>query len=115
MTNRDDTVYLRHILDAIHQIRTYLEHVSEEKFLQTPLLQDAVVRQLEIIGEASRNLSDNLHQSHPKIPWQQVIALRNRLTHAYFSINYQTVWEIIQVDLPYLEQQIKAILNPTVL
>jgi len=108
---KDDTVYLRHILDAIQQIEDYLKGVSFEQFFQQRLLQDGAVRQLEIIGEASRNLSHELRQRNPKVPLSQIIGLRNRITHAYFNVNLQIVWEIVQNDLAPLKQQIESILE----
>jgi uncharacterized protein with HEPN domain len=108
---KDDTVYLRHILDAIEQIQDYLKGVTAEQFLQKRLLQDGVVRRLEIIGEASRNLSDELRQRHPGVPWRQIISLRNRITHAYFDVDLHIVWEIAQNDLSPLKQQVERILE----
>jgi len=108
---KDDKVYLRHVLDAIAQVEDYLKGTTAKKFLQTRLLQDAVVRQLEIIGEASRYLSNEFHERHPEIPWGQIIGLRNRLIHAYFSINFQTIWEIIEHDLPSLKQNVERLLE----
>jgi len=106
---KDDTVYLQHILDAIEQIQDYLKGVSAGQFLQKRLLQDGVVRRLEIIGEASRNLSDELRQRHPEVPWGQIIGLRNRITHAYFDVDLHIVWEIVQNDLSPLKQQVERI------
>ncbi|MGQ9627081.1 MAG: HepT-like ribonuclease domain-containing protein [Anaerolineae bacterium] len=108
---KDDTVYLWHILDAIGQIEDYLKGVSEGQFLQNRLLQDGVVRQLEIIGEDSRNLSGEFQKEHPEVPWRQIIALRNRIIHAYFTVNLQIVWEVARDDLPSLKQQVKRILE----
>ena len=108
---KDETVYLKHILDAIEQIGNYLEEVSFEQFSEKRLLQDGVVRQLEIIGEASRNLSHELHQGNPLVPWSQIIGLRNRIVHAYFSVNLQIVWEIARGDLVTLKQQVEHILR----
>ena len=92
---KDNTVYLRHIWDAIEQIEDYVKGVSAEQFMQKRLLQDGVVRQLEIIGEAGRNLSDEFRQRYPEVPWGQIIDLRNRIVHAYFDVNLQIVWEIV--------------------
>ncbi len=108
---RDDRVYLRHILDAITQIREYLHKVSAERFYSLPLLQDGVVRRLEIIGEASRNLSVELRNHYPNVPWGQIIGMRNRITHAYFDISLEIVWEIAQQDLPALERKVEQILR----
>jgi uncharacterized protein with HEPN domain len=104
---KNDTVYLQHILEAIGQIETYTTGVSYKQFLQERLLQDGVVRQLEIIGEASRNLSSDFRDRHPKIPWRQIIGLRNRVIHAYFEINLDIIWEVVLNDLPNLKKELE--------
>jgi uncharacterized protein with HEPN domain len=103
---KDDNVYVQHILDAIAQIAVYVHNLSAEQFMHNQLVQDGVVRQLEIIGEASRHLSPSFCQQYPDVPWSQIIALRNRITHAYFDINPRIVWEIVHYDLPLLKKQI---------
>jgi len=108
---KDDTVYLRHILDAIERIAGYVQGVSAERFPHDRLLQDGVVRQLEIIGEASRNLSAEFRQTYVEVPWSQIIVLRNRIIHAYFDVNLRVVWEIVRDDLPSLKQQVEQILR----
>ncbi|HSD57819.1 MAG TPA: DUF86 domain-containing protein [Methanotrichaceae archaeon] len=107
---KDDKVFLQHILDAMARIEQYLEGVSIEQFMQNGLIQDGVVRQLEIIGEASRNLSPDLCQSHPEVEWRQIIGLRNRIAHAYFSIDLEIIWEIVHRNLPMLKDKMKQIL-----
>ena len=86
---KDNTVYLRHILDAINRIEEYLATISRDAFLRNHLLQDAVIRQLEIIGEASRNIAEEFREKHTAIPWSQIIAFRNRVVHAYFDVNLE--------------------------
>jgi uncharacterized protein with HEPN domain len=108
---RDDTVYLLHILDAIGQVESYLEGVSPARFLRDKLRQDAVVRQLEIVGEATSNVSTVLRQAHPEVPWGSIIGMRNRMIHAYFNVNLAIVWEVAQNDLPGLKEQVKLILQ----
>jgi len=103
-----DSVYLAHILDAINQIETYSANLSFEQFSQARLVQDGVIRQLEIIGEASHNLSDDFRDQYPELPWSQIISLRNRLIHAYFDTNLGIVWEIVQNDIPSLKQNVAA-------
>ena len=78
---------------------------------QNRLVQDGVIRQLEIIGEASRHLSDELRAQHPDSPWQQIIGLRNRLIHAYFDINLGIIWDIVQADIPPLKGRVRALLE----
>jgi uncharacterized protein with HEPN domain len=108
---KDDSVYLHHILAAIERIEEYSEGVSLQKFLNTGIIQDGVVRQLEIIGEASRNLSAELVQSHPEVPWSEIIGLRNRIAHAYYNIDQGVVWDIVQEDLPSLRRDVTRILE----
>ena len=107
---KDNTVYLQHIRDAIQRTKRHLTGVSWEQFKQSELVQDAVIRQMEIIGEATRNLSDDFRQAHSQIPWSQIISLRNRLIHAYFAVDLTIVWEIAHTDLPLLKKQIKRML-----
>jgi uncharacterized protein with HEPN domain len=108
---KDDTVYLRHIIDAFLQIERYTNGVTYEEFLSNSLLQDAVIRQLEVMGEAARNLSADLQNEYPAIPWRQMISLRNRMIHAYFNVNLQIIWEIIQGDIPNLKQDMMRVLE----
>ncbi len=98
-------------MDAFVQIEHYMDNVSHEDFLRNRLLQDGVIRQLEVMGEAARNLSEDLRNEHPQIPWRQMIGLRNRMIHAYFNVDLQIIWEIVQGDIPVLLQKMKQILD----
>jgi uncharacterized protein with HEPN domain len=108
---KDDSVYLRHIIDAFLKIERYTDGVTHEEFLSNSLLQDGVIRQLEVMGEAARNLSEDLRNEYPTIPWRQMMSLRNRMIHAYFNVNLQIIWEIIQGDIPNLKQETKRVLE----
>jgi len=108
---KNDAVYLHHILDAINRIEQYLAGVSYDRFLQDILLQDGVVRQMEIIGEAARNVSKDLQNAHPELPWGKMIGVRNILIHAYFRVDLFIVWDTAQSDLPRLKQQIEQLLE----
>jgi uncharacterized protein with HEPN domain len=110
MSNHD-AVYLRHILDAINQIESYTAGLTYEAFLEDQLVQDGVIRQLEIIGEACRHLSENLRSQNPDLPWAQIIGLRNRLIHAYFDVNLGIIWDIVQADIPFLKKHVQQILQ----
>lgn len=107
---RDDTVYLHHILDAIQQFERYTKGMSENEFLSDSMTHDAVVRQIEIIGEAARNISDKFREQHPNLPWGKMIGIRNKIIHEYFNVNYAIVWDTIKDDLPFLKKTIKKIL-----
>lgn len=110
MPKRDDVVLLRDILDALVQIESYLTDVSYEAFCETPLLQDGVMHRLEIIGEASRNLSDAFLDQHPDIPWQDIIGMRNRIAHGYFAVDLRAIWDTAQMDVPALREWIERVL-----
>jgi uncharacterized protein with HEPN domain len=107
---KDDTVYLHHILDAIGLISEYTKGMSENEFLANSMVHDAVVRQIEIIGEAAKNVSEEFQGKHPKLPWTKMIGIRNKIIHEYFNVNYSIVWDTIQDDLPILQKSIKKIL-----
>lgn len=110
MKLRDDRVFLHHILDAIQQIEEYSTGIAGEAFQTNRLVQDGVVRELEIIGEASRNLSDEFRDHHPEIPWSAIVGMRNRITHAYFDLDLEAIWDAVKQDLPVLKAQVEAIL-----
>ena len=85
---KDDTVYLHHILDAIDLIEEYTEGRSENEFLSHSMAHDAVIRQIEIIGEAARNVSEKFQEKHRGLPWAKMIGIRNKIIHEYFNFNY---------------------------
>jgi uncharacterized protein with HEPN domain len=107
---KSDDVYLRHILDAITAIERYVS-VGRDAFMSTSHWQDAVIRQLEIIGEATKQLSQSLRLQHPEIPWRRLAGLRDVLIHNYMGVDVTAVWEITQRDLPPLKAQVEAILR----
>ena len=111
MNERDDAVYLRHIVDAIGGIQVYLTDVDEPAFRQNTLIQDGVIRQIEIIGEAVRHLSPNLCDRHPGVPWQDLARMRNKLIHDYFGVSLEAVWLTARDDIPELRRQILMILG----
>ena len=106
-----DEAYLKHILDAILNIEKFIEGVNKENFLGNVEKQYAVLRGLEIIGEATKNLSEELKKKHPNIPWKEIAGMRNKLIHQYFGVNLDLVWETIKTKLPELKNQISRILK----
>lgn len=105
-----DKVYLHHIIDAIHKIEKYIFGKTFQDFLKDTLVQDGVVRELEIIGEATKNLSTALKATHEGIPWQDIADMRNKLIHEYFGVDYITVWKVVKEDLPQLQEKIQSLL-----
>lgn len=101
---RDDRVYLLHILDAVEQIELYVQGLSYETFMRSRLVQDGVIRQLEIIGEATKNLSDTTRNKSPQVPWRDMAGMRDVLTHQYFGVDLSAVWDTVKQDMPELKQ-----------
>ena len=110
MSRRRDLDYLNDIQEAIHRILTYTANLTYQQFMGDIKTQDAVVRNLEIIGEATKNLSGNLRKSHPKIPWKDLMGMRDKMIHHYFGTNYEIVWTIAKEELGALLAQIERIL-----
>jgi uncharacterized protein with HEPN domain len=101
---RDDRVYLLHILDAVKQIEHYVQGLNHETFMQSRLVQDGVIRQLEIIGEATKNLSVATTGNSPEVPWRDMAGMRDVLIHQYFGVDLSAVWDTVKQDIPELKQ-----------
>ncbi len=106
--------YHRHILEAIKRIQSYVEDIDEVSFLENELIQDAVIRNLEIIGEASNNIQRHFPEyveKHANIPFSFAYEMRNILAHGYFKVDLEVVWKTIERDLPELEEMILELVN----
>ncbi len=108
---KDPTTYLNHILQSISRIKETTKSVSEERFADDYQIHDIVIRELEVIGEACRNLAKEFQNTHPEIPWALIISSRNLLIHEYWGVDLAEVWHTAQVDLPVLQKSIQAILE----
>lgn len=106
---KDESVYLKHILDAIEKIESYTTG-GRKTFFQNTMVQDAVIRNLEIIGEAVRNLSLEFRRRHPEVPWRSITALRNVLIHEYFGVELEIVWRVVKRRLPSLKRYVEMLL-----
>jgi uncharacterized protein with HEPN domain len=108
---KDPLVFLKHIVESIEAIESFSKDTSIESLKENRLKQSAIVRELEIIGEAAKNLPSDFKNKHSDIKWKQIAGLRDKLIHHYFGIDLSVIWDIIQVDLPKLKEQIKEILE----
>jgi uncharacterized protein with HEPN domain len=107
---KSDAVYLQHILDAIQKIESYVT-VGRDVFMSTSHWQDAVIRQFEIIGEATKGLSRNLRSKHPEVPWQRIAGLRDLLIHEYFDVDLVALWDLTQTSLSGFKEQVTSVLK----
>ena len=107
---KDERLYLSNIQECIERIEEYTKG-SKEEFMQTKMIQDAVIRNFEIIGEAAKRLSPELRSKYSDVPWQQIAGLRDVLIHDYLKVNLNSVWQIIEQNLSDLKRQVTAIME----
>lgn len=107
--NKDNTVYLQDILTSINKIENYLKDISNETFLREPMRQDAIIRHLEIIGEAATKISKDFLVQYPHFPIKEAVSMRNFLIHGYDQVDVNVVWKTIQNDIPFLKNQLAAL------
>lgn len=108
---KKDKVYLRDILDAISDIEGFTRNLSEEAFYENKEKQYAVIRAIEIIGEATKNLSEELRTKHKEIPWKDMAGMRDKLIHWYFGVKLELVWGTIKSKIPELKNQVAKMLE----
>ena len=105
---KQDILYLKHILESIDKIETYAK-VGKTEFMETSHWQDAVIRNLEIIGEATKNIPDSFRKKYPEVPWKKIAGFRDIVIHAYFRVDIDVTWRIIKTDIPDLKEKILKI------
>ena len=106
--------YLEHIIEAIRRIEQYIEDIDELEFIGNELIQDAVIRNLEVIGEASRNIEKHYPdyaKDHSEVPFSLAYEMRNAVAHGYFKIDYEVVWKTLERDIPEFEKNILLLLE----
>ncbi len=109
--SRHTELRLLDILDAIERIFSYAKGMRYNNFLTDRKTQDAIVRNIEIIGEAARGIPKTFRTDNPQIPWDEIIGMRNIIVHHYFGILLDVVWDIVKKELPKLKRQIKSIIK----
>lgn len=107
---RDYTLYLKDILAAIESIEAFIEGMTPEAFEVDDKTASAVMRKLEIIGEAVKQIPEEIRQKHPQIPWKEMAGMRDKLIHFYFGVDHRLVWKTITERLPGVKQEIEKVL-----
>lgn len=109
---KDDKLYLIHIGECIARIKSYVQGMDKEAFLASSLVQDAVIRNLQVLAESTQRLSTRAKESQPRIDWYKIAGFRNILVHDYLGLDLAKVWNIVQNDLPVLKKAVNEMLGP---
>jgi len=109
--SRNYSLYLQDAVTAIDRIASYVEGVDRGAFETDQMRLDAVIRNLQIIGEAVKKIPDSIEKKYPNIPWREIGGLRNRVTHVYFDVDTSIVWDVVHSELPILRNQIQEIIE----
>ncbi len=108
---RDYRIYLQDILDSISRIENYVEDMTYEDFVDDQKTVDAVVRNIEIIGEATKNVPEDVRETYPDLPWREMAGMRDKMIHGYFEILHGILWETIKHDLSVIKPRIREMLD----
>ena len=107
----DDQTRIKHMIDSSLEAISFLGTISAEELADNRLVSNAIVRSIEIVGEAASQITKSFRDAHPQIPWEKIIGMRNRIVHAYFEVDYEMVWSTVHEDLPVLLKQLKEIVK----
>lgn len=110
MSAKKDLIFVEHILDSINAIDSFSKNLSEEELATNRMKRDAIVKEIEIIGEASKNISNSLKEKYREIEWTNIVRARDKMVHHYFGIDLEIVLGIVKDDLPILKRQVQKIL-----
>lgn len=106
MSKREDSAILKDIREAIERILSYSKNLDYDDFVNDFRTQDAIIRNIEILGEAAKLLSKEVKSNYPNIPWKDIAGTRNKLIHDYFGVNIDVVWSIVKNDIPLLKNEL---------
>ena len=108
---KDDKLYLIHVAECIERIESYVSATDKEEFMTSSLLQDAVIRNLQIMAESTQRLSDRLKENQGEIDWYKIAGFRNVLVHDYLGVDVESIWNIVEKELPALKKAVSKMLD----
>lgn len=108
---KNNLIFLEHILESIKDLEEFTENIDKQALLKNKEKQRAVVRQIEVIGEAAKNLSNDFKKKYSSVPWKEIIGTRDKLIHHYFGVDFEILWKVVERDIPNLKQEIDKILK----
>jgi len=108
---KDSLVFIKHIRDSIYEIESFIEAVSKKRFLHEKLIQNAIIRSIEVIGEAVKNLPIGFRKKYTEVSWSKIAGMRDKMIHHYFGVDLDKIWNVVKYDIPKLKVQIEKILE----
>lgn len=108
---KESLIFIQHILESIERIESYSKNLTKKNLTKNVKIQDAIIRRIEVIGEATKNISSDFRNKYPVVEWNDIIRTRDKIIHHYFGVDLDIVWDIVKKDPPELKKKIKVILE----